>query len=111
MLFYSRGQRTILQCIVGWSNELVRYSEKEREPVFVRGEICLDFEERIKKERQTLSEKDAFCTRWPRPTRAGSIPINVGIGIDWESILYGIQSFLFHDSMAKNGKKDFIVDY
>ena len=43
---------------------------------------------------------------------AGSIPKNLGIGIDWEWIQNQIlvkESILVHDSMAKNGKKELII--
>ena len=36
------------------------------------------------------------------PTSTGWFPKDLGIGIDWELILYGKESILYHDSMAKN---------
>ena len=47
----------------------------------------------------------AETTKINAKSRDGSIPKNVGIGVDSESILYNKESILFHDSLAKNGKK------
>ena len=41
---------------------------------------------------------------------AGAIPKNLGIAVDWESILYSQEPILFHGSAAKNGKKESILD-
>ena len=48
----------------------------------------------------------AETTKINAKSRDGSIPKNVEIGVDSESILYNKESILFHDSLAKNGKKN-----